>query len=270
MNTQTKQLFFAFLLLLSTSYITSCVKCHPEREERGGRHLEMAVLYQQRAAEYKALCFQAFNTARLMLEKDLENKEITKKRALVFDIDETVLDNSPYEAKFALEGISYPEKWKDWCQMGKAAAVPGAKEFIKESAEKGYAIIYISNRKAELFEKTKDNLRQAGLVLENDSLLMMREGDDNSKEARRQRVLQNYHISLLFGDNLADFDVLYENKTMAQRDSLTMAFKNEFGRRFIILPNAMYGDWEMALYDNNGKMPAEEKALKRKENLISF
>lgn len=270
MKAMTKRLFFAALLLVSASIITSCVKCHPEREERGGRHLEMAVLYQQRAAEYKALCYQAFNMAAMMLEKDLLNKDITKKRALVFDIDETVLDNSPYEAKCALEGISYPEKWKDWCMLGKAGSVPGAKAFINEAHEKGYTIIYISNRKAELYEKTKENLLNAGLVLDNDSLLMMREGDDNSKEPRRQRVLKDYHITMLFGDNLADFNAAYENKTLAQRDSLTQAFKDEFGKRFIVLPNAMYGDWEMTLYDNNGKMPAEEKAQKRKEYLITF
>ncbi len=266
----TKKMFIAVLLIASAASFTSCVKCHPEREERGGKHLEMAVLYQQRAAEYKALCYQAFNMAALMLEKDLLNKDITKKRALVFDIDETVLDNSPYEAKCALEGISYPEKWKDWCVLGKAGSVPGAKEFIKAAHEKGYTIIYISNRKAELYKKTKENLLNAGLVLDNDSLLMMREGDDNSKEPRRQRVLKDYHISMLFGDNLADFDATYENKTMAQRDSLTQVFKAEFGRRFIVLPNAMYGDWEMALYDNNGKLPSDEKALKRKESLIAF
>ena len=83
-------------------------------------------------------------------------------------------------------------------------------------------------------------------------------------------MLKDYHIALLFGDNLADFTNDFECKTTAERASKADSMKNEFGKRFIVLPNAMYGDWEMALYDNNFKMSDQEKSEKRKSNLISF
>lgn len=228
----------------------------------------MAVLYQQRAAECKALYLQAYNLASMMLEKDMADS-VSQKRALVFDIDETVLDNSPFEAKCALEGISYPEKWNDWCNLAKAKAVPGAVAFINDAYKKGVAIFYISNRKEELREATKKNLLSEGLPLPDDSFLMMKK-EESSKESRRQQVLKDYHISMLFGDNLADFIAGFDNKTMAERDALTDSLKKEFGKRFIVFPNAMYGDWEGALYDNNYKLSEKEKNELRKSNMISF
>src|SRR4051812_33137513 len=61
------------------------------------------VLYTQKSAEYRALAYQAFNTARVQLDADLDKKNLKKlpkaerkmPRAIVVDIDETVLDNSP-------------------------------------------------------------------------------------------------------------------------------------------------------------------------------
>jgi len=231
--------------------------------------LQSGVLFQQKAAESRALYYQAYNMASLMLEKDLANDSIKQKRALVFDIDETVLDNSPFEAKCALEGIAYPEKWNEWCNMAKAKALPGAVAFINDAYKKGVAIFYISNRKEELREATKKNLISEGLPLPDDSFLMLRTKDSN-KEPRRQQVLKDFHIALLFGDNLADFTGDFENKTIAERANKADSLKKEFGKRFIIFPNAMYGDWEMALYDNNPKLSDNEKDTKRKSNLISF
>src|SRR5882762_5770579 len=53
-------------------------------------------MWQQKAAEYKALCYQAYNLAKLRLDIILLQQH-SKPLAIVTDIDETVLDNSPYE-----------------------------------------------------------------------------------------------------------------------------------------------------------------------------
>jgi predicted secreted acid phosphatase len=50
----------------------------------------------QKAAEYRALCYQAFNTARLQLDADLDKKNVKRfpkverkmPRAIIVDIDE--------------------------------------------------------------------------------------------------------------------------------------------------------------------------------------
>ncbi|HEY6506272.1 MAG TPA: hypothetical protein VIZ28_19985, partial [Chitinophagaceae bacterium] len=47
-------------------------------------------LFQQRAAEYKALCIQAYNIAHLRLEEALKIPS-AKPKAIITDIDETFL-----------------------------------------------------------------------------------------------------------------------------------------------------------------------------------
>ena len=257
------------ILLVFVAIVLFNFNCKNDAGQRKNAHLDMAVLFQQRAAESRALYYQAYNIAALMLEKDLANDSIKQKRALVFDIDETVLDNSPFEGKCALEGIGYPTEWNNWCNKATAKALPGAAAFINDAYKKGVAIFYISNRKEELREATKKNLLAEGLPLVDDSFLMMRK-EESSKEPRRLQVMKDYHIALLFGDNLADFTVGFEGKTNAERSAKADSLKNEFGKRFIVFPNAMYGDWEGALYDNNYKLSDDEKSAKRKNNLISF
>ena len=53
-------------------------------------------VFQQQAAEYRALCFQAYNIATLRLNEILKDTSSTMPKAIVTDIDETILDNSKY------------------------------------------------------------------------------------------------------------------------------------------------------------------------------
>jgi predicted secreted acid phosphatase len=52
------------------------------------------VLWQQTAAEYRALCYQAFNIAALRLNEISKKKLRKQKLAIITDLDETILDNS--------------------------------------------------------------------------------------------------------------------------------------------------------------------------------
>src|SRR5271154_2319312 len=70
--------------------------------------------YQQQAAEYSALCYQAYNIARLRLDEALQ-QPTTKPLAIIADIDETILNNSPYAVHQALQGKDYgADSWIDW------------------------------------------------------------------------------------------------------------------------------------------------------------
>jgi len=232
-------------------------------------HLTMAVLFHQKSAEMRALSYQAFNLAKLMLDKDLENKTIEIKRAVVVDIDETVLDNSPYEAKCILEDILYPELWNEWCNLAEAKPLPGAIDFLKYVRANGVDVFYITNRKEELREATIENLKKYNFPIVDDTYLLMRT-KCKSKELRRQKIIENHHISLLVGDNLNDFVNTFEGKSIEDCFVLTDEMQNEFGRRFILLPNAMYGEWESAMYDYNYNITDVEKSQKRFESLESF
>jgi 5'-nucleotidase (lipoprotein e(P4) family) len=229
----------------------------------------MATLFQQHAAEYRALSYQAFNLARIMLERDLHDDNVTSPRAIIVDIDETLLDNSPHSAKYIENQTSYPDFWDEWCELAVAKALPGAVEFLKLARNYGVSVYYITNRREHLKEVTMRNLREQGFPQIEDKHMMFRT-DELGKERRRHEVAHRYHISLLIGDNLNDFSDVFEQKSVTARAEVTDSLRFEFGRRFIVLPNAMYGDWEGALYNYNFAISDSAKMALRKEWLEGF
>src|SRR4051812_38464485 len=141
-----------------------------------------ALLYQQRAAEYKALCFQAYNIAKLRLDEAIKHRG-KKPLAIVTDIDETVLDNSPYDAARAINNLDFdPAAWKQWTAIGIADTVPGAPSFFKYVAKKGVVVFYITNRDEDEREGTLKNLALYNLPnVDNVHLILKKE--TSSKEA---------------------------------------------------------------------------------------
>jgi 5'-nucleotidase (lipoprotein e(P4) family) len=219
-----------------------------------------ASLWQQKAAEYKALCFQAYNIAKQRVDEAVKQNP-AKPYAVVTDIDETLLDNSPYDAQRAINNQDYTSvTWKTWTAKGIADTVPGAPAFFKYAASKGVEVFYITNRDEDERAGTLKNLQLYNLPNADDAHLILRPDHNSSKESRRQDVLKTHTIILLCGDNLADFDALYDNKpTLQSRQEATNKLINEFGTRYIVLPNASYGDWESALFNFNYKLTTAQK-----------
>lgn len=214
-------------------------------------------LYQQKAAEYRALCFQAFNIARLRLDNYQSTN--TKPRAIITDIDETVLDNSPYAVTQAFQGKEYDsDSWMYWTSLGKADTVPGAVSFLQYAASRGVEIFYITNRKEKEREGTLKNLRDFGFPYA-DTLHYIGRKDVSSKESRRQVVRNTHEVVMLLGDNLGDFSSLFDDKTYEDRLTNTNLSESDFGSRFIVLPNPNYGDWEPAIYRKKGGLPQQYK-----------
>lgn len=217
-----------------------------------------ASLFQQQAAEYRALCLQAYNLAHWRLDQQLQ-KQILRPRAIITDIDETVLDNSPYEIHQVLQGKDYePSSWYEWTSRGEADTVPGAPTFLKYAASKGVQIFYITNRDERERSGTLQNIRKFNLPDADNDHLVMRQ-NISSKEDRRKKVMDQYEVLLLIGDNLADFSSAFDKKTVAERAQNTRQLASEFGNRFIIIPNPVYGDWESSLYQYNSKLTLEQK-----------
>lgn len=223
-----------------------------------------ASIWQQRAAEYKALCFQAYNIARFRVDEGVK-KAGSKPLAIVTDIDETLLDNSPYDAKRALQNQDYTDAtWKEWTDKAVADTVPGAPAFFKYAASKGITIFYITNRNENERASTLKNLQLYGLPNADDGHLQLKTST-SSKEARRLNVLKTHDILLLCGDNLPDFDLLYDNHPSEDsRAATTQKLQKEFGSRYIVIPNPSYGDFEGALFLFNYKLtPAQKDSIIR-------
>ncbi|HVZ25196.1 MAG TPA: 5'-nucleotidase, lipoprotein e(P4) family [Sediminibacterium sp.] len=216
--------------------------------------------YEQKAAEYQALCLQAYNIARLRLDQDLKKGASAKPRAVVTDIDETILDNSPYAVHQALQGKDYTlASWTAWTSRGDADTLAGALTFFKYAAAHQVEIFYITNREEKERVGTLANLKKYGFPDADEAHLLTRAGT-SSKEARRHMIAATHEIVLLLGDNLADFTALFDgNRPMTERTMEVRSIASDFGKKFIVLPNANYGDWEGALYQYHYQYTPQQK-----------
>lgn len=228
------------------------------------------VLWHQTSAEYRALCYQAFNSGRTYLETLLKDRQPNEKYAIVTDLDETIIDNSFLEAKGIKEGKAYDfASWTKWVNLAAATGIPGAVDFLQWAAGNNITIFYISNRTTSDIKATIINLKKLNLPnADKEHMLFLADG--STKEPRRQKVAKNYKIVMLLGDNLNDFTNLFEKKSVADRKTETDNVREEWGKRFIVIPNAIYGEWENAVYDYDKTLTPEQKDVKRKEKLTGF
>ena len=254
-------------LVFLTILLTAFAPGMSAQQQADNTYIEGATLWQQTSGERRALSYQAFALARMMLDRDLRMKRNRKPRAVIVDLDETILDNSRFEGMLLKNRVNYNQKdWTEWINRVEATAVPGAVEFLRYAASRRVTVFYITNRNDIQKAGTAANLKKVGFPNVNDqTLLVQTDPKNSSKEPRRQEVGAKYRIVLLMGDDLNDFSDVFENsKTVDSRAAIADRYKEEFGRRFIMLPNAMYGNWESAIYGYNFKLTEAEKAEKRR------
>ncbi|MGB5987226.1 MAG: 5'-nucleotidase, lipoprotein e(P4) family [Desulfobacterales bacterium] len=226
--------------------------------------LVMATLWVQASAEFRALSYQAFNLARMNLDSFLDSYSGAKPVAVIVDADETVIDNSAYQAFLIGQDFGYSsETWVPWMAAARAKAMPGATEFLTYAADKGVEIFYVTNRKMVGYEGTQKNLKSLGFPNVDEKHLLPRT-DSSDKQARRENVAQAYEIAFLMGDNLNDFLSVFSKKGVEERFAETDKVADQWGRAFIVLPNPTYGDWEGAVYKENwGASPAEKDQMRK-------
>jgi 5'-nucleotidase (lipoprotein e(P4) family) len=277
---RTKQFLWGAALIVSSAVSTYFVDGSSAQQATPGSadnaYQIGAVLYQQKAAEYRALAYQAYNIARWRLDTDFEKKNVKllpkaerkRLRAIIVDIDETVLDNSPSNAYEAKNNIPFNVKdFYAWGEMRKAKAVPGAVDFLNYAVSKGVKVFFITNRDEVQKQATIDNLRAVGFKdVSADNVWLRQDPAVSTKEPRRQAVAAKYRIVLLMGDNLDDFSNVFERKSVADRFAEAEKARDLWGKRFIVLPNAMYGTWENAIY-NYEHLTEAQKAERRLNSL---
>ena len=240
----------------------------------------MSVLYQQTAAERLAGSLQTFQSAKQALDNALADPAWSalpgqnihgKKPAIIVDVDETVLDNTAYEARMILDGTKYPEGWVSWGKEAAATEVPGAKNFLNYAASKGVTIFYVTNRVVELKEATKKNLTSLGMPWDQtkDTVLMRGENNwDSDKGPRRALIGNEYRVLLMVGDNLGDFvDAKDNNLSPSNRANIVKDYADYWGVKWFMLQNIAYGDWEGALYNFDYSLSPDEVHKTRLESL---
>ena len=233
--------------------------CRPMAQPNTQEYLLQSLTWYQQSAEMKAIYIQSFNWATRILKEKLEQGS-AKPFAVVLDIDETVLDNSPQTAQQIIDGFPFSdEMWDEWCRLAKAEPLPGVLEFTQLAAEMGVELFYISNRGIHLLDVTLENLESAGLpYADAEHVLLKTNGSD--KDDRRAMVSQYHDVVLLIGDNLGDFSGIFDQRMDGADIENVMANKDLFGFEYILLPNPLYGAWEIPF---RGDSPEASKLNKR-------
>jgi 5'-nucleotidase (lipoprotein e(P4) family) len=235
----------------------------------------LATLWMQRSVEYRANALAIFSLARLRLDEALADKDWTAAPAeqkgdfqnlppaVVLDIDETVLDNSPYEVWLMKNDQSFSTKtWDAFVATQTSKAIPGAVEFTKHAESKGVKVFYITNRGANLEAATRQNMERDGFPMGGnvDTFLMQNEKPEwtNAKGTRRAVVAAGYRVLLNIGDNFGDFDDSYRGSE-ADRLKAFEANRARWGHEWLMLANPSYGSFDTAAYGHDFKKPRDEQ-----------
>jgi len=187
---------------------------------------------------------------------------------VILDVDETVLDNSPHQGRIIRDNTSFSSaSWDKWVREERAEPVPGALEFCLYAASQGVTVFYVTNRGNAHREATRTNLRQAGFPLAEGRETVLTKGDKSDKGPRRAGIAREFRILILIGDNSADIASGFGGGDAMERAALVEQYTDWWGRRWIMLPNPMYGSWEGALpgfdysLDRAGRLQAKRRAL---------
>jgi len=248
--------------------------------------LLLATLWNQRSVEYKGNALTVYALARIRLDEALADKSWTAAPveqkgdfanlppAIILDVDETVLDNSPYEVWMMKANQTFSTKtWNQFCAAQISKAIPGAVEFTKYADSKGVKVFYISNRGVETKKDTRENMEKLGFPMGGnvDTFMMQNEKPDwgSQKGTRRTVIAKDYRILLNFGDNLGDFDDRYRSSE-AERLKVFEEDKAHWGRDWLVIANPTYGSFDTAPFGHDFKKSREEQRKAKWDVLESW
>lgn len=264
-------LFLGAISLLFSSYTLSAPARIPADDNLN------ATAWTQTSIEHKLIFIQTYKTAENQLINALNDphwnaltpdertqNSAALKPAVILDVDETVLDNSPFQADLIKRQAQYNEAdWGAWCRKEQAHALPGALSFVTLAHRLGIDVFYISNRAKDLDKATIQNLKEQGFPISGTeqflglgTVVPNCESIGTEKGCRRELVGRTHRVIMQFGDQLGDFMAVLNN-TVSARKNEVQPYLNWVGQRWFMLPNPTYGSWESALINNNWAQPTD-------------
>jgi acid phosphatase len=241
-----------------------------------------AVLWTQTSIEHEMIYRQLFANATRQLDVALADPSWDAlpfpprnlqglPPAVVVDIDETLLDNVPLNARDIINNQVYSyERWNTWVDQAKAEALPGSVAFLQAAEQKGIKVYYLTNREHSQVAATVKNLRLRGFPVESGEQVLSAstptghcESAGYGKNCRRQWVASHARVLLMAGDSMGDFVQAEHNTLQAQRQAVA-PYAGWLGQRWFLLPNPTYGNWYSAPYGDDEKLPfARKRQLKQ-------
>jgi 5'-nucleotidase (lipoprotein e(P4) family) len=204
-----------------------------------------AIRWVRLAAEHRALFLQVYRMATSHVESQASGRQ-PGSWAVVLDADETVIDNSSYQLERARLGLGFDgPSWRAWTARREAVPLPGAPAFLARVRELGGKVAIVTNRTQAECPDTEAVFRAHALVY--DAMLCRPDAGPSDKNPRFEAVargtteagLPPLEILAFVGDNIQDFPRQSQALRRAEESALA-----EYGRRFYVLPNPMYGSWE--------------------------
>lgn len=198
-----------------------------------------------RAAEYHALVLQAYRHAAAAIEPMVAGKA-PGSWAVILDADETVISNVQYQLEIERAGQTFAAAtWNAWTKRREAMPLPGAGPFLDRIRAFGGRIAIVTNRLESECADTRAVFEAHALVF--DVMLCRPDGTPSDKNPRFATVAAGTYpgargpveVVAWIGDNILDFPGL--SQTIRQQGVPAFA---EFGRRYFVIPNPMYGSWQ--------------------------
>ena len=270
------------LAVLSTVLVPGAVRA----QEVAPNDMLLATLWTQRSVEYRANALTVFALARIRLDEALADRSWTAAPgeqkgdfqnlppAVILDVDETLVDNSLYQAWMLRANATFSVKtWNEFCAAQISRAIPGAVEFTKLADSKGVKVFYITNRGVETEKDTRENMQKLGFPMGGnvDTFLMQnkQQGWGSAKSSRRAVVTKDYRVLLNIGDNFGDFDDRYRGSE-ADRAKAFDSDLAYWGKQWLMLPNPTYGSFDTATYGHDFKKPLAEQRKAKWDALESW
>ncbi len=226
-----------------------------------------ATAWSQQSAEAYAAYVQTFNMAKNQLLQNVNNATTDLPKAVIVDIDETMLDNSPFEGYLIKNGLEYNhDTWKSWVDLAQAVPTPGALDFANFAKNNNVEIFYLSNRSVDDFDATLKNLQEQNFPFADETHLLLKD-TTSDKSPRRELIAQTHEVIMLIGDNLRDFTEDFKQRSTDFGKNIVDANASLFGTKYFILPNPMYGEW-MKAYNNKDTQTTAQEKIENMKNLI--
>ena len=243
------------------------VACTPDADEGPQcNSLLWAVAWKQTAAEYFALCHQAFNLARLRVDEAIRERAGDRQPlAVITDVDDTILHARSYWGHLIETGRDFFDDatWDEWLPDNDVTAAPGAKAFFDYCQSQGVEVFYVTNRDQgeRTFEYALSQLQHLDFPYADEAhLYVFRETSD--KTPARTEIESRYSVALMLGDNLNDYRRDYYVTGIEERMALMERDSDHWGRHFILLPNPTDGHWVRAIFGDSEPAPNPENRRK--------
>ena len=189
--------------------------------------------------------------------------------AIIVDIDETMLDNSPYQARLIRDGKAYDEFTWDAVGAAKQAArpMPGALEFARAAAARGVTIyLPVQPRRGP----GRGHARQPaqGRLPDQGRQPVPRPGH-RGRRLRERRLREGLPSPAGRPQPPRADAVRRPARRLRRRSSPTPRpaasrrcgpYLGWVGERWFVLPNPSYGSWEPALFNNDWSLPEPSAA----------